>query len=145
MDNLTPKEIADEEMINQAFHELLNDYLATKHRKRVEIITKAFNFANQAHKGIKRRSGEPYIMHPIAVASIVCNEIGLGSTSICAALLHDVVEDTDYTVEDIENIFGPKIAQIVVWEMPNNHNTFDHNQKRKYHIAIDHSNIVHTY
>ena len=98
MDNLTPKEIADEEMINQAFHELLNDYLATKHRKRVEIITKAFNFANQAHKGIKRRSGEPYIMHPIAVASIVCNEIGLGSTSICAALLHDVVEDTDYTV-----------------------------------------------
>ena len=78
MDNLTPKEIADEEMINQAFHELLNDYLATKHRKRVEIITKAFNFANQALKGIKRRSGEPYIMHPIAVASIVCNEIGLG-------------------------------------------------------------------
>ena len=113
MDNLTPKEIADEEMINQAFHELLNDYLNTKHRKKVEIITKAFNFANQAHKGIKRRSGEPYIMHPIAVASIVCNEIGLGSTSICAALLHDVVEDTDYTVEDIENIFGPKIAQIV--------------------------------
>ena len=113
MDNLAPKEIADEEMINQAFHELLNDYLNTKHRKKVEIITKAFIFANQAHKGIKRRSGEPYIMHPIAVASIVCNEIGLGSTSICAALLHDVVEDTDYTVEDIENIFGPKIAQIV--------------------------------
>ena len=113
MDNITPKEIADEEMINQAFQELLNDYLHTKHRKRVEIITKAFNFANQAHKGIKRRSGEPYIMHPIAVAQIVCNEIGLGSTSICAALLHDVVEDTDYTVEDIENISGPKIAQIV--------------------------------
>ena len=113
MDNLPQKEIADEDMINQAFQQLLNDYLSTKHRKKVEIITKAFNFANQAHKGIKRRSGEPYIMHPIAVASIVCNEIGLGSTSICAALLHDVVEDTDYTVEDIENIFGPKIAQIV--------------------------------
>lgn len=113
MDNLPPKEISDEKMINQAFHELLNDYLSTKHRKKVEIITKAFNFANQAHKGIKRRSGEPYIMHSIAVASIVCNEIGLGSTSICAALLHDVVEDTDYTVEDIENIFGTKIAQIV--------------------------------
>ena len=107
------KEKVEEEMIEQAFQQLLNDYLATKHRKRIEIITKAFNFANQAHKGIKRRSGEPYIMHPIAVASIVCNEIGLGSTSICAALLHDVVEDTDYTVEDIENIFGPKIAQIV--------------------------------
>ena len=86
------KERAEEAMIEQAFQELLNDYLATKHRKRVEIITKAFNFANQAHKGIKRRSGEPYIMHPIAVAKIVCNEIGLGSTSICAALLHDVVE-----------------------------------------------------
>ncbi|MDR0891380.1 MAG: RelA/SpoT family protein [Mediterranea sp.] len=113
MDELNTKEINEEEMINQAFQELLDDYLHTKHRKRVEIITKAFNFANQAHKGIKRRSGEPYIMHPIAVAKIVCNEIGLGSTSICSALLHDVVEDTDYTVEDIENIFGPKIAQIV--------------------------------
>lgn len=113
MNNLSSKELSEEEMINQEFQELLKDYLATKHRKRVEIITKAFNFANQAHKGIKRRSGEPYIMHPIAVAKIVCNEIGLGSTSICSALLHDVVEDTDYTVEDIENIFGPKIAQIV--------------------------------
>jgi GTP pyrophosphokinase len=107
------KEISDEELIDQTFQELLNDYLSTKHRKRVEIITKAFNFANQAHKGIKRCSGEPYIMHPLAVAKVVCNEIGLGSTSICSALLHDVVEDTDYTVEDIENLFGPKIAQIV--------------------------------
>ncbi len=104
---------AEEEMIEKAFQELITDYLGTKHRKHTEIITKAFNFANQAHKGIKRRSGEPYILHPIAVAKIVCNEIGLGSTSICAALLHDVVEDTDYTVEDIENIFGAKIAQIV--------------------------------
>ena len=111
--SLKEREKAEEEMIEQAFQQLLRDYLATKHRKRVELITKAFNFANQAHRGIKRRSGEPYIMHPIAVASIVCNEIGLGSTSICSALLHDVVEDTDYTVEDIENIFGPKIAQIV--------------------------------
>lgn len=111
--SLREKERTEEAMIQQAFRELLDDYLATKHRKRVEIITKAFNFANQAHKGIKRRSGEPYIMHPIAVAKIVCNEIGLGSTSICAALLHDVVEDTDYTVEDIENIFGPKVSQIV--------------------------------
>ena len=103
----------DDELIQQAFQKLLDDYLATKHRKRVEIITKAFNFANQAHKGVRRRSGEPYILHPLAVASIVCNEIGLGSTSICSALLHDVVEDTDYTVEDIENMFGPKIASIV--------------------------------
>ena len=106
------QEQADEEMINQGFQELLDSYLATKHRKKVEIITKAFNFAKQAHKGVKRRSGEPYIMHPIAVAKIVCTEIGLGSTSICSAFLHDVVEDTDYTVEDIENLFGSKIAQI---------------------------------
>ena len=114
-ENLSLKEKgkAEEAMIQEAFQDLLNCYLATKHRKRIEIITKAFNFANQAHKGIKRRSGEPYILHPIAVAKIVCTEIGLGSTSICSALLHDVVEDTDYTVEDIENIFGPKIAQIV--------------------------------
>ncbi|MGN0309705.1 MAG: RelA/SpoT family protein [Bacteroides sp.] len=111
--NIRSREQAEEAMINQAFEALLNDYLATKHRKRVEVITKAFNFANQAHRGIKRRSGEPYIMHPLAVARIVCCEIGLGSTSICAALLHDVVEDTDYTIEDIENLFGPKIAQIV--------------------------------
>ncbi|WP_277016994.1 RelA/SpoT family protein, partial [Prevotella corporis] len=88
-------------------------YLASRHRKKVDIITKAFNFARQAHKGVRRLSGEPYIMHPIAVAQIACEEMGLGSTSICSALLHDVVEDTDYTVEDIENIFGPKIAQIV--------------------------------
>ena len=113
MENVIYNEMSDEEMIDQSFQELLNDYLATRHRKRVEVITKAFNFANQAHKGVKRQSGEPYIMHPLAVAKIVCNEIGLGSTSICSALLHDVVEDTDYTVEDIENIFGPKIAHIV--------------------------------
>ena len=112
-DQLQTKERLEEEQINAAFQDLLNCYLATKHRKKVEIITKAFNFAKQAHKGVKRRSGEPYIMHPIAVAKIVCTEIGLGSTSISSALLHDVVEDTDYTVEDIANLFGPKIAQIV--------------------------------
>ena len=107
------REQADEELINGAFQQLLNGYLSTRHRKKVDLITKAFNFARQAHKGVRRLSGEPYIMHPIAVAQIACSEIGLGSTSICSALLHDVVEDTDYTVEDIENIFGPKIAQIV--------------------------------
>ena len=100
-------------MINEAFQELIDTYMASRHRKKVDIITKAFNFARQAHKGVRRLSGEPYIMHPIAVAMIACREVGLGSTSICAALLHDVVEDTDYTTEDIENIFGPKVAQIV--------------------------------
>jgi GTP pyrophosphokinase len=107
------REDADEKLITDAFQHLLDSYLASRHRKKVDIITKAFNFARQAHKGVRRLSGEPYIMHPIAVAQIACEEVGLGSTSICAALLHDVVEDTDYTTEDIENIFGPKIAQIV--------------------------------
>ena len=107
------QEAADEKLINEAFQTLLDSYLASRHRKKVDLITKAFNFARQAHKGVRRLSGEPYIMHPIAVAQIACQEVGLGSTSICSALLHDVVEDTDYTVEDIENLFGSKIAQIV--------------------------------
>ena len=113
MDEDMMREEADEKLVNDAFQHLLDSYLASRHRKKVDIITKAFNFARQAHKGVRRLSGEPYIMHPIAVAQIACEEVGLGSTSICAALLHDVVEDTDYTTEDLANIFGPKIAQIV--------------------------------
>ncbi|MDO9634070.1 MAG: RelA/SpoT family protein [Paludibacter sp.] len=112
-ENSTPKSIAEDELIQQEFDALLNDYLNSSHRKKVDIIIKAFNFAKAAHKGIRRRSGEAYILHPLAVARIVSTEIGMGSTSICSALLHDVVEDTDYTVEDIQNLFGPKIAQIV--------------------------------
>ncbi len=108
--DLTPQE---EIVIQQEFDALLDDYSHTLHRQKVELITKAFQFAKQAHRGIRRRSGEPYILHPLAVARIVVKEIGLGSTSICAALLHDVVEDTEYTKEDIENLFGPKIAEIV--------------------------------
>lgn len=105
---------ADEDrMIEAAYREVVDGYLRSNHRKKVEIIERAFRFAKEAHKGIRRRSGEPYILHPIAVAKIASQEIGLGSTSICAALLHDVVEDTDYTVEDIEQHFGPKIAQLV--------------------------------
>ncbi len=113
MEEKSIREIEDERLVSTAYRHLLDTYLASHHRKHVEIIDKAFNFAKQAHKGVRRLSGEPYIMHPIAVAQIACGEIGLGSTSICAALLHDVVEDTEYTVEDITNIFGPKIAQIV--------------------------------
>ena len=112
-EDMMKREAQDEELINGAFQRLLDSYLASRHRKKVDLITKVFNFAKQAHKGVRRLSGEPYIMHPIAVAQIACEEVGLGSTSICAALLHDVVEDTDYTTEDIANIFGPKIAQIV--------------------------------
>ncbi|MEI6754540.1 MAG: RelA/SpoT family protein [Paludibacter sp.] len=113
MSQIQPEPISEDDQIQQEFEALLDDYRKTNHRQKIELITKAFNFAKTAHKGIKRRSGEPYIMHPLAVARIVVKEIGLGSTSICSALLHDVVEDTDYTVEDIENLFGPKIAQIV--------------------------------
>lgn len=108
---MTPEE--ENRMIDDAFRDVLNGYLASNHRKKVEIIERAYQFARSAHAGVRRRSGEPYIMHPIAVAKIASQEIGLGSTSICAALLHDVVEDTDFTVEDIRQHFGDKIARIV--------------------------------
>lgn len=81
--------------------------------KEFAVVCKAFDFANEAHKNVRRRSGEPYMIHPIAVARIVVESIGLGYKSISAALLHDVVEDTEYTVEDIRNLFGEKIASLV--------------------------------
>lgn len=79
----------------------------------LNTVKKAFEFANEAHKNVRRRSGEPYIIHPLQVAGIVISKIGLGYKSITAAILHDVVEDSDYTVEDIANLFGPKIASLV--------------------------------
>ena len=82
-------------------------------QEEMDVVQKAFEFANEAHKGVRRRSGEPYILHPIAVAKIVVTNIGLGYKSIAAALLHDVVEDTDYTVDDIRNLFGDRIALLV--------------------------------
>lgn len=103
----------EEKMVEEAFQGVLQAYLNSNHRKKVEKIERAYRFAKSAHQGVRRRSGEPYILHPIAVARIVISELGLGSTSICAALLHDVVEDTEYTREDIEANFGPKIAGIV--------------------------------
>lgn len=77
------------------------------------VVKKAYDFASAAHKNVRRRSGEPYIIHPIRVARICIEEIGLGYKSIASALLHDVVEDTDYTVDDIRNLFGDKIASLV--------------------------------
>lgn len=103
----------DELMVQKEFEALMCEYLNSNHRRKVERVLKAFNFAKQAHAGVKRRDGDPYIMHPLAVARIVCGEMGLGSTSICAALLHDVVEDTEYEVKDIANMFNDKIAQLV--------------------------------
>lgn len=85
---------------------------ATKDRDR-KLILKAFKVANEAHQGMRRRSGEPYIFHPLEVALICVNEIGLGTKSIVSALLHDVVEDTDYSLDDIRTLFGEKIAQII--------------------------------
>lgn len=84
-----------------------------KHEGDKEFIISAFEFANKAHYNVRRKSGDPYIIHPIAVAKIVVSEIGLGVKSVVSALLHDVVEDTSYTVEDISNIFGEKISQMV--------------------------------
>ena len=113
--------MAISEFTQQDYAVISRDYADLKEaaRKRcanqgeLDMVQKAFDFANEAHKGVRRRSGEPYILHPIAVAQIVVSNIGLGYKSICAALLHDVVEDTDYTVDDIRNIFGDKIASLV--------------------------------
>jgi (p)ppGpp synthetase, RelA/SpoT family len=81
--------------------------------RELDVVRQAFEFANEAHKNVRRRSGEPYMLHPIAVAQIVVDDIGLGYKSISAALLHDVVEDTDYTVDDLRDRFGDKIASLV--------------------------------
>lgn len=104
----------DEQLIKEKWEELL--YSCTNICKNDEdwnFIKRAFFLAKEAHQGVRRRSGEPYLLHPIAVARIVIDEIGLGVKSVVAALLHDVVEDTEYTVEDMERIFGPKIASMV--------------------------------
>jgi GTP pyrophosphokinase len=98
--------------IQKQFEELLDNCTLCLTEDDRETIRKAFTLAQDAHKGMRRKSGEPYILHPIAVARIVSQEIGLGVKSIVAALLHDVVEDTEYTLDDIRNLFGPKIASI---------------------------------
>ena len=89
------REIADDKLITGAFEQLLQIYIDSPHRKKVDIITKAFNFARQAHKGVRRLSGEPYIMHPIAVARIACEELGRRLTSSSAGLVCAEVEYTD--------------------------------------------------
>jgi GTP pyrophosphokinase len=102
----------EKKQIGRQMEELLSncpDYTEESKGK----IRKAFDFANHAHMGVRRKSGEPYIFHPLAVAMIVVKEIGLGEDAICAALLHDVVEDADYTVDDIRFAFGDKVAELV--------------------------------
>lgn len=92
---------------------IVQNPLCHKSEEGVQMIRKAFELANDAHRGMRRRSGELYIFHPVSVARIVAEEIGLGATSVTAALLHDVVEDTELTLQDLEQIFNPKVAQIV--------------------------------
>lgn len=104
----------DNELIDREFEELrLSSLKRCANQSEYETVLKAFDFARAAHNGVRRRSGEPYILHPISVAKIVVQEIGLGYKSIVSALLHDVVEDTEYNVEDIERLFGAKIASLV--------------------------------
>lgn len=99
--------------ISRRYKDMLKHTYQTLTKEDKKLIRKAFDLASDAHKDQRRKTGEPYIFHPIEVAKIVADEIGLGATSIAAALMHDVVEDTDYTLENIEELFGPKIARII--------------------------------
>jgi GTP diphosphokinase / guanosine-3',5'-bis(diphosphate) 3'-diphosphatase len=99
--------------IQEAFDNLIKSSSHVLTEEQLQLINKAYEFANSAHAGVRRKSGEPYILHPLAVATIVTKEVGLGTKSIVSSILHDVVEDTDYKLVDIENLFGPKIASIV--------------------------------
>ena len=99
--------------MDKQFDVLLESWTTEKNESDIELVRKAYEFAALAHKDARRKSGEPYIFHPIAVAIIVAKEIGMGTTSIVSALLHDVVEDTEYTEEYISKEFGPKVARVV--------------------------------
>ncbi len=103
----------DKELIDGAFGDLLNSIEYKTEKDDVDLIKRAFRLANDAHNGIRRKTGEPYITHPIEVAQIVATEIGLGPTSIATALMHDVVEDSDYTLDDINSMFGANIAKLI--------------------------------
>lgn len=103
----------EKEEIFAQFNDLIHHTYRKLNDEQLEFIKKAFEIALDAHKDQRRKSGEPYIFHPIAVAKIVANELGLGATSIACALLHDVIEDSDYTYEDLEKIFSKKVADIV--------------------------------
>ena len=99
--------------LERQFNELLQCWKSRKNDQDVDLVTEAFLLAANAHKDQRRRSGEPYMYHPLAVATIIASEMGVGRTSIICALLHDVVEDTDYTLEYISEHFGEKVAKIV--------------------------------
>ena len=114
--SMANKDIFDEEdlqRIKSEYESLVSKLIRCNKPGDIELIEKAFKLANEAHYNMRRKSGEPYVIHPICVAKIVNQEIGLGAKSIAAALLHDVVEDTDYTLNDIDREFGPKIASLI--------------------------------
>jgi GTP pyrophosphokinase len=108
-----PDEISENNEIVKRYRNLLRTWYTRKTVEDKKIVRKAFNLAVEAHKGVRRKSGEPYIYHPLEVARIAAGEIGLGTTSIVCALIHDVVEDTNYTLNDIRNLFGDKVARII--------------------------------
>ena len=103
----------EKEEIERRHRNLIDAWQGRKEPQDIEMVEKAFYFAVEAHKDQRRRTGEPYIYHPIAVAYIAAHDIGLGRTSIICALLHDVVEDTHYTLDDIKEMFGEKVAKVV--------------------------------
>ncbi len=106
------KILTEEDKIQELLAYLINNCVHCKGKEDERLIRKAFKMANDAHKGMRRKSGEPYIVHPLEVARIINDEIGLGVKSTICAILHDVVEDTDLTIEDVENAFGKKVASI---------------------------------
>jgi guanosine-3',5'-bis(diphosphate) 3'-pyrophosphohydrolase len=110
---MTDQELKDQKLVDGAFQDLLNSIEYKTEKADKALITKAFNIAQDAHKGVRRKTGEPYITHPIEVAQIVATEIGLGPTSIATALMHDVVEDSEYTLDDIESMFNEQIARLI--------------------------------
>mgnify|MGYP001047203870 CR=1 FL=1 len=110
---MTDQELKDQKLVDGAFQDLLNSIEYKTEKADKALITKAFNIAKDAHKGVRRKTGEPYITHPIEVAQIVATEIGLGPTSIATALMHDVVEDSEYTLDDIESMFNVHIARLI--------------------------------
>ena len=104
---------AEKKEILSRYKSLLKSSKRKLEKSDKELIRKAFDVSLEAHKHMRRKSGEPYIFHPIAVAQICAEEIGLGTTSIVCALLHDTVEDTDITLEDVRGMFGEKVSKII--------------------------------
>ena len=107
------QEVDENKMILNAYRGVLRSIKTSRTKEETKSIRKAFNMAVEAHKDMRRRSGEPYIFHPLAVARICAEEIGLGPTSVVCAFLHDTVEDTSLTLEDIDTLFGPSVRNII--------------------------------